>query len=102
MSDNFLEGTIPTDLARLSELDTLILSFNLFAGDLPEMIWRYEDMGAFCSIDFGEIRIATKMVNSRLLHLTRSTVYLDLGYNSFTSTIPEHLPLTEPNLSKSS
>ena len=70
LSDNLLEGPIPPDYAKLSELgtwrsfcapvvsiplryyltgfsctDTFILSFNLFKGEIPDFMWKYEDMG---------------------------------------------------------
>jgi hypothetical protein len=69
LSDNLLSGTIPTDFARLTDLDTFRLSFNLFNGKIPDFMWEFEDM-----------------------------VFMDLSYNFFTGTIPDTVHLTEPNL----
>jgi hypothetical protein len=53
----------------LRELDTLVLAFNQFSGEVPGYFFRYPDM-----------------------------VYWDVGFNRFTGTIPNDIPENMPGL----
>merc|ERR1711877_30337 len=64
-----ITGTFPPDYSKLTELDTLVVAFNQFSGEIPGYFFRYPDM-----------------------------VYWDVGFNKFEGTIPQDIPEQMPNL----
>merc|ERR1712070_129491 len=59
----------PPDYTSLTELDTLVIPFNQFEGEIPPYFFRYPDM-----------------------------VYWDVGFNKFTGTLPQDIPEKMPGL----
>merc|ERR1712003_202503 len=63
MGKNLIIGTIPSDFAALTELDTLVLAFNQLSSEIPGYFFRYPDM-----------------------------TYWDVGFNKLDGTIPQGVP----------
>jgi len=83
---NNLVGTIPSDLAKLSYLDDLDLSYNALVGTIPS------DLAKLSYLDDLDLRFNALVgtVPSSIFSLP-SLRYLDLAYNSLTGTIPNEV-----------
>ncbi|KAJ0053852.1 hypothetical protein Pint_01678 [Pistacia integerrima] len=108
LSSNNIEGIIPSDIARLTELEYLNLFYNYFNGTIPhqlsnlQKVW-YLDLGANLleSPDWSNFSAMPSLQHLSLdlneLHLEfpsfvlncRNLTYLDLSLNKLSGQIPE-------------
>eukprot|EP00934_Nitzschia_sp_Nitz4_P004080 Nitzschia sp. Nitz4//scaffold228_size32365//1941//8051//NITZ4_007904-RA/size32365-snap-gene-0.26-mRNA-1//1//CDS//3329542813//4070//frame0 len=86
LQSNSLTGTIPTELCQLTLLEQLNLSSNDLDGDIPTDIWALRQLRRL-------VIIANKLDSTipDELGLLSNLVLLDLGLNQLTGTIPSSL-----------
>ncbi|XP_026444300.1 putative receptor like protein 25 [Papaver somniferum] len=84
LSCNMLDGNIPTEIGRLSELARLNLSHNHFSGNIPASIG---DMSNLASLDLSFNRLSGQIPQS-LTSLDSLGVF-NLSYNELSGQIPK-------------
>ena len=86
LGDNNLQGTIPTELAQLTNLTWLSLNVNQLTGAIPTELAQLTNL---TDLNLGGNQL-TGTIPTELAQLTNLT-WLNLGFNQLTGTIPTEL-----------
>ncbi|KAL3942305.1 MAG: hypothetical protein SGBAC_003478 [Bacillariaceae sp.] len=82
-----LDGTIPSELALLTRLDTLVLSDNSITGTIPEELGNWTMLENF-EINSNQVQGTIPTTFGQM----EALVVLDLGNNQLTGQLPNELP----------
>ena len=89
---NKLNGTVPTEIANLTNLENFFVDMNNLEGPFPEIIFeltKLKQLNVTGNSFSGTIPSAIGMMGSKLT--TRQRKYVALGDNRFDGTIPPEL-----------
>ncbi|GJN29704.1 hypothetical protein PR202_gb17955 [Eleusine coracana subsp. coracana] len=87
LSDNFLNGGIPTYLCRMALMEVIDLSKNFFSGLLPDC-WR--KVSRLRTIDFSILSLRDNNLSGNLptsLHSCAALIILDLAFNNLSGDL---------------
>ncbi|MCY4128634.1 MAG: hypothetical protein OXG15_05245 [Gammaproteobacteria bacterium] len=83
---NGLSGTIPLELARLTELKTLDLEWNFLSGSIPPELGEMTNLTSL-NLGFNDLQGSIPVELGNLTELA----YLELSFNSLSGSIPHEL-----------
>ncbi|CAN1198715.1 Receptor-like protein 1 [Linum perenne] len=82
LSDNNLNGTIPSSICNMADLQVLSLRNNHLSGELPDC---WEELSALWVVNVSNNDLSEALCNLQLLH------FLDLSHNNLSGGIPKCL-----------
>lgn len=96
LSANQLEGPIPAEFSMMSSLERLSLQSN---ANLNGSIVALEPLGRLSSLSLYSNRFSSTIPNGMFSNFTRQ-LFVDIGHNTFTGTLPEAFSRYAKNTSK--